>query len=157
MATAMKKVEKIRQIVRLKHLVMHWKFMNLPRYVLSYDNSNAIPHLGLNRRTPSDFLAVYIRPKRIRFVIPARFVNLPVFVGLLKKVEEFGFQSNEGLVLPCEVVFSRRSCGIFVSMTSLKTLIEFAKEVGGVGLKIPTITHVKFIATCCGKILKNII
>ncbi|XP_050117651.1 protein SMALL AUXIN UP-REGULATED RNA 51-like [Malus sylvestris] len=103
MATAMKKVEKIRQIVCLKHLVMRWKFMNLPRYALSYDNSNVIPPLGLNQRIPSDFLAVYIGPERIWFVIPARFVNLPVFVGLLKKVEEeFGFQSNEGLVLPCE-------------------------------------------------------
>ncbi|KAM1087447.1 hypothetical protein EV1_012997 [Malus domestica] len=117
MATAMKKVEKIRQIVCLKHLVMRWKFMNLPRYALSYDNSNVIPPLGLNQRIPSDFLAVYIGPERIWFVIPARFVNLPVFVGLLKKVEEeFGFQSNEGLVLPCEVVFSRRSCGLWRKM-----------------------------------------
>ncbi|KAH0979204.1 hypothetical protein GBA52_006381 [Prunus armeniaca] len=36
----------------------------------------------------------------------ARFVNLPVFVGLLKKAEEeFGFGCSGGLVLPCEVGF----------------------------------------------------
>ncbi|CAL8126719.1 unnamed protein product [Prunus armeniaca] len=39
-------------------------------------------------------------------VIQARFVNLPVFVGLLKKAEEeFGFGCSGGLVLPCEVGF----------------------------------------------------
>ncbi|BBG92714.1 SAUR-like auxin-responsive protein family [Prunus dulcis] len=106
MATAMKKVEKIRQIVRLKQLVMRWKLTSLRRRsVLSYDDSGAFPS-GSNRRIPAGFLAVYVGAERIRFVIQARFVNLPVFVGLLKKAEEeFGFGCSGGLVLPCEVGF----------------------------------------------------
>lgn len=44
--------------------------------------------------------------ERRRFLIPARFLNLPVFVALLKMTEEeFGFECSGGLVLPCEVEF----------------------------------------------------
>ena len=44
--------------------------------------------------------------ERIRFIIPTRFLRLPIFVALLNKAkEEFGFQARRGLVLPYEVVF----------------------------------------------------
>ncbi|XP_009341743.2 auxin-responsive protein SAUR50-like [Pyrus x bretschneideri] len=142
MATAMKKVEKIRQIVRLKQLVMRWKFMSLRRSVVSYDNSIALPPLGLNRRIPSGFLAVYVGPERIRFVIPARFVNLPVFVGLLKKAEEeLGFQSNGGLVLPCEVVFFKEM---------LRFLEKDESRFGRLGLDelLKVVSEVGFVDSC---------
>ncbi|XP_062029712.1 protein SMALL AUXIN UP-REGULATED RNA 51-like [Rosa rugosa] len=107
---AMKKVEKIRQIVRLKQIMMRWKLASLRlrlRPALSYDDDSDSSSSGSStRRTPSGFLAVYVGPERRRFVIPARFVNLPVFVGLLEKAaEEFGFETTGGLVLPCEVAF----------------------------------------------------
>ncbi|WVZ24444.1 indole-3-acetic acid-induced protein ARG7-like [Vigna radiata var. radiata] len=92
-----KKVDKIRQIVRLKHLMSRWKQMSLRRR--SEDSSST-------RRPPSGFTFVYVGPERTRFAIPARFLNLPVFEGLLKQTEEqFGLRGNGGLVLPCQVPF----------------------------------------------------
>ncbi|KAL8223530.1 hypothetical protein R6Q57_019005 [Mikania cordata] len=79
----MKSGNKISQIVRLKQVVQRWR-----------------------RRIPSGgSLAVYVGVERRRFVIPTRFLNLPVFISLLNKAEEeFGFQTSGGLVLPCDVV-----------------------------------------------------
>ncbi|KAI3711832.1 hypothetical protein L1987_70380 [Smallanthus sonchifolius] len=83
----MKSGNKISQIVRLKQVVQRWR-----------------------RRLPSaGYLAVYVGAERRRFVIPTRFLNLPVFVSLLNKAEEeFGFQTSGGLVLPCDVVFFKK-------------------------------------------------
>ncbi|KAI3524074.1 hypothetical protein L2E82_03749 [Cichorium intybus] len=80
----MKRGNKISQIVRLKQVVQRWR-----------------------RRIPSaGSLAVYVGAEHRRFVIPTRFLSLPVFVSLLNKAEEeFGFQTTGGLVLPCDVVF----------------------------------------------------
>ncbi|KAF9617546.1 hypothetical protein IFM89_037358 [Coptis chinensis] len=78
------------------------------RSELSLTDSDSEPEPGLsnNRRIPSGYLAVYVGPQRKRFVIPTRFLKLPIFISLLKKSEEeFGFQLNGGLVFPCEVRF----------------------------------------------------
>nr|XP_043626143.1 auxin-responsive protein SAUR21-like [Erigeron canadensis] len=80
----MKTGNKISQIVRLKQVVQRWR----------------------RRIATAGSLAVYVGTERRRFIIPTRFLNLPVFVSLLNKAEEeFGFQSSGGLVLPCDVVF----------------------------------------------------
>ncbi|KAI3664834.1 hypothetical protein L6452_43443 [Arctium lappa] len=72
------------QIVRLKKVVQRWRCR--------------IPSVGS--------LAVYVDVERRRFLIPTRYLNLPVFVSLLNIAkEEFGFQTDGGLVLPCNVVF----------------------------------------------------
>ncbi|XP_027344219.1 indole-3-acetic acid-induced protein ARG7-like [Abrus precatorius] len=95
MASAMKKVDKIRQIVRLKQLMSRWKHISLRRR----------PD-ATTRRPPPGFLFVYVGAERMRFAIPARFLNLPVFHGLLKQTEEeFGLRGNGGLLLPCQVPF----------------------------------------------------
>ncbi|XP_040998004.1 auxin-responsive protein SAUR20-like [Juglans microcarpa x Juglans regia] len=100
MATSTKRAETIRQIVRLKQVMLRWKYANLRRQTVLPTSS------GSGRRIPAGFLAVYVGPERKRFVIPTRFLNLPVFVALLDKAEEeFGFQRTGGLVLPCEVGF----------------------------------------------------
>uniref|UniRef100_A0A3Q7H8N1 Uncharacterized protein n=2 Tax=Solanum lycopersicum TaxID=4081 RepID=A0A3Q7H8N1_SOLLC len=99
----------ITQIVRLKQVVKRWKHKSLKRRgVLSYSSSDSdepvLPGSNRRRRTPSGSLAVYVGPERTRFVIPTRFLNLPVFISLLDKAEEeFGYQRTGGLVLPCEV------------------------------------------------------
>ncbi|KAK6789831.1 hypothetical protein RDI58_013631 [Solanum bulbocastanum] len=109
---SIKKVHMITKIVRLKQVVKRWKDNSLrPRSVLSYSSSDsdepAQPDSNSRRRTPSGSLAVYVgvdENERRRFVIPTRFLNLPVFISLLDKAEEeFGFQPTGGLVLPCEV------------------------------------------------------
>lgn len=72
------------------------------RSVLSQSDSDSDHYSA--RRIPSGFLAVYVGEERRRFVIPARFMNLPVFGALLNRAEEeFGFQPSGGLVLPCEL------------------------------------------------------
>ncbi|XP_059637773.1 protein SMALL AUXIN UP-REGULATED RNA 51-like [Cornus florida] len=127
MASADKKVNKITQIVRLKQVMQRWKNMSLKRRsVLSYSDPDTSSESGANRRTPSGSLAVYVGAERRRFVIPTRFLNLPVFVSLLNKAEEeFGFQSNGGLVLPSEVGFFREM---------LKLLERDEQRFGGLGL-----------------------
>ncbi|TMW92826.1 hypothetical protein EJD97_012515 [Solanum chilense] len=110
---SIKKVHMITKIVRLKQVVKRWKDNSLrTRSVLSYSSSDsdepAQTDLNCNRRrTPSGSLAVYVgvdENERRRFVIPTRFLNLPVFISLLDKAEEeFGYQPTGGLILPCEV------------------------------------------------------
>ncbi|XP_055808155.1 auxin-responsive protein SAUR28-like [Solanum dulcamara] len=109
---SIKKVHMITKIVRLKQVVKRWKDNSLrPRSVLSYSSSDSDEpaQTNSNRRTPSGSLAVYVgvhENERRRFVIPTRFLNLPVFISLLDKAEEeFGYQPTGGLVLPCEVEF----------------------------------------------------
>ncbi|RWR75210.1 auxin-responsive protein SAUR71-like protein [Cinnamomum micranthum f. kanehirae] len=105
MATAMKKVDKIRQIVHLKQLAKRWKAISLLRRpVFSHPDSDSDSNPP--RRITSGFFAVYVGAEQIRFVIPTRFLSLPIFVALLNKAEEeYGFQARGGLVLPCEVGF----------------------------------------------------
>ncbi|XP_015889244.3 protein SMALL AUXIN UP-REGULATED RNA 51 [Ziziphus jujuba] len=109
MAGAM--VHKISQIVRLKQLMLRWKHVSVRRRPVYCSDSEphaaAVANDPTSRRIPSGFLAVYVgSTERRRFLIPARFLNLPVFVALLKKAEEeFGFECSGGLVLPCEVGF----------------------------------------------------
>ncbi|GFS37410.1 hypothetical protein Acr_00g0051840 [Actinidia rufa] len=110
----MKKVNKITQIVRLKQLMQRWRHVSLNRRpVRSGPTPTPTPTPTPNRTgstrgrlTPSGFVAVYVGPGRRRFVIPTRFLNLPVFVALLDQAEEeFGLRSSGGLTLPCDVVF----------------------------------------------------
>ncbi|RDX79502.1 Auxin-responsive protein SAUR50, partial [Mucuna pruriens] len=109
MAGAMKKVDKIRQIVRLKQLVTRWKHISLRRRSCALPSHSEDPCAVVTtaaRRPPSGFIFVYVGPDRARFSIPARFLNLAVFDGLLKQTEEeFGLRGNGGLVLPCQVAF----------------------------------------------------
>ncbi|MCL7044132.1 hypothetical protein MKW94_005199 [Papaver nudicaule] len=113
---------KIRKIVQLKQVMKRWKSMSLGKThhhhrsesssysdQFSNDIDSRNRKRSLKRIPSSGNLAVYIGPERRRFVIPTRYLNLPIFVSLLKKSEEeYGFQSNGGLVLPCEVVFFKR-------------------------------------------------
>ncbi|KAL3644245.1 hypothetical protein CASFOL_012177 [Castilleja foliolosa] len=110
MASAVKKVNMISQVVRLRQLVQRWKTKSLTRRrtALCYSSSSSDSDraAGSNRITPSGCLAVYVGPGLTRFVIPTRFLNLPVFVALLQQAEEeFGFQTAGGLALPCEPGF----------------------------------------------------
>ncbi|XP_020112587.1 auxin-responsive protein SAUR32-like, partial [Ananas comosus] len=47
--------------------------------------------------------------ERRRFVVPVGFVNHPLFAGLLREAEEeFGFQHDGALTLPCRLDHFRR-------------------------------------------------
>ncbi|XP_047320668.1 auxin-responsive protein SAUR50-like [Impatiens glandulifera] len=111
MASAVKKVNKISQIVRLKQIMLKWKNLSIKRRtVLScIDENHHSDDFETDLSgpiTPSGSVAVYVGEEHRRFVIPTRFLNLPVFVSLLDQAaEEFGFKSNRGLSLPCEIHF----------------------------------------------------
>ncbi|KAF6141762.1 hypothetical protein GIB67_027940 [Kingdonia uniflora] len=52
---------------------------------------------------PKGFVAVYVGQNMRRFVIPASYLSLPDFRVLMEKAaEEFGFEQEGGLRLPCE-------------------------------------------------------
>ncbi|KAK4369204.1 hypothetical protein RND71_012996 [Anisodus tanguticus] len=130
----------ITQIVRLKQVVKRWKNKSLKRTgVLSHSSSDSEEPAssGSNRRTPSGSLAVYVGPERTRFVIPTRFLNLPVFISLLDKAaEEFGYQRTGGLFLPCEVEYFPEILRLLdrdenrFGFISLDELVKMITEVG---------------------------
>ncbi|CAL9046922.1 protein SMALL AUXIN UP-REGULATED RNA 12-like [Musa acuminata AAA Group] len=96
---AMKKVEKIRQVVQLKQVMRRWRALSLRRRG-EEDGSRGAVRPGS--------VAVYVGQERRRFVIPTRFLNLPVFAALLQRAEEeYGFPPAGGLALPCDPAFFR--------------------------------------------------
>ncbi|WOG84727.1 hypothetical protein DCAR_0103911 [Daucus carota subsp. sativus] len=68
-----------------------------------------------NRPTdvPKGHFAVYVGENRTRHVVPISFLRHPEFQGLLRRAEEeFGFDHDRGLTIPCEE-------RVFESLTSL--------------------------------------
>ncbi|GLJ24055.1 hypothetical protein SUGI_0458500 [Cryptomeria japonica] len=61
---------------------------------------------GLPRDVPKGHFVVYVGSERSRFVIPTTYLSHPLFQILLEKAEEeYGFDHQMGLTLPCEEVF----------------------------------------------------
>ncbi|OVA19266.1 Auxin-induced protein [Macleaya cordata] len=55
------------------------------------------------REVPRGYLAVYVGSESQRFVIPATYLSFPDFRVLMERVEEeFGFEQEGGLRIPCE-------------------------------------------------------
>lgn len=103
-------------------------------------------------RTPSGFLAVYVGPERERFLIPTRYVNLPVFVTLLKRAEEeYGFKFSGGIVVPCEAEFFRKVLNFLEKderMFGKLELDEFLNMFSEVGFDSSCKTSSYNISTC---------
>ncbi|RWR86481.1 auxin-responsive protein SAUR71-like protein [Cinnamomum micranthum f. kanehirae] len=99
-------MDTIRQIVKLKQVMQMWRSMTMSTHS-RFDDSDESD--SSRPRVPPGYFAVYVGAERRRFVIPTRFLNLPLFVSLLERAEEeFGLQMSGGLVLPCEVGFFER-------------------------------------------------
>lgn len=59
---------------------------------------------SLSSTTPVGFFALYVGEERQRFVVPTSFLSHPLIKMLLdKSYNEFGFEQNSGLVVPCSV------------------------------------------------------
>jgi SAUR family protein len=60
-------------------------------------------------RAPKGHFVVYVGNEMKRFVVPTSYLNSPIFQQLLDKAaEEFGFDNQNGIVLPCdESTFNR--------------------------------------------------
>jgi SAUR family protein len=119
-----KKMDGILQIVRLRQLVKKWHMIagsqNSPSGTVLCSLSPKSNHRSpvsddsdqdcCTNQTwpPSDvpegYLAVYVGRERRRFIIPTSYLSRPVFRTLLDRAEEeFGFDHQGGLTIPCEV------------------------------------------------------
>ncbi|KAF9599598.1 hypothetical protein IFM89_001094 [Coptis chinensis] len=68
---------------------------------------------GLPVDVPKGHFVVYVGEKRSRFIVPISFLTHPEFQSLLQRAEEeFGFDHDMGLTIPCEEV-------VFRSLTSM--------------------------------------
>ncbi|KAJ0466645.1 putative small auxin-up RNA [Helianthus annuus] len=81
---------KLSQTVVLKHIVK--KCSSLSR--------KQQPHFG---DVPKGHFVVYVGVNRSRYIVPVSFLSHPDFQRLLQQAEdEFGFDHNLGLTIPCE-------------------------------------------------------
>ncbi|CAN6452626.1 unnamed protein product [Victoria cruziana] len=104
-----KKPNKISEIVRLQQLVKRWrklasapknsgkKSISFLKRTLSFSDSSKLGDV------PKGYLAVCVGKEMKRFVIPTDYLSHYAFVDLLKEAEEeFGFQNEGALRIPCE-------------------------------------------------------
>ncbi|KAH7515261.1 protein SMALL AUXIN UP-REGULATED RNA 51 [Ziziphus jujuba] len=125
-----KKSNKIREIVRLQQILKKWKKLaNAPKNTTtattssaSNNSSNTSKGMKFIKRTlsfsdvsgassnsnndvvPKGFLAVCVGKELKRFIIPTEYLGHQAFRILLQEAEEeFGFQQEGVLKIPCEV------------------------------------------------------
>ncbi|CAN0906349.1 Auxin-responsive protein SAUR50 [Linum grandiflorum] len=68
---------------------------------------------GLPLDVPKGHFVVYVGENRSRYIVPISFLSRPEFQSLLHKAEEeFGFDHDMGLTIPCEEI-------VFQSLTSM--------------------------------------
>lgn len=119
------KVTGIRHIMRLRELLHKWQSVTLGQKNSQKSASGIPPAVNKRLRSlsnnwdsdedgcaspepPSDvpkgYIPVYVGPEKRRFVIPTSYLGLPVFKVLLEKAEEeFGFDHQGALTIPCEI------------------------------------------------------
>ncbi|KAK9705668.1 hypothetical protein RND81_07G074800 [Saponaria officinalis] len=127
------KISGIRQIVKLKEIIHKWQNITLSKRSNDNLNQQQYEHVGISTSVskrlkesisvcdsdeegchspepPPDvlkgFLAVYVGEEipRRRFIIPTKYLSHHLFKVLLEKAEEeFGFDHDGGLTIPCEI------------------------------------------------------
>lgn len=134
----------IRQIIHLKQVMRRWKAMSLKhKHARDPSDSDSDFESDSDHQIPLGFLAVYVGEVRMRFLIPTRFLKLPIFTHLLKIAEEeYEFKISGGIVLPCEVDFFKQV---------LRVLEGDEKSYGGLELHEfwKLIREVGFVSSSC--------
>lgn len=119
------KMTGIWQIVRLREMLHKWQLVALSKKEEQPCSSGIPPSVDKRLKNvlsqcdsdeescqspqpppdvPKGHCPVYIGPEQRRFVIPTSYLSLPVFKLLLEKAEEeFGFDHQGALTIPCEV------------------------------------------------------
>uniref|UniRef100_A0A453CSS7 Uncharacterized protein n=1 Tax=Aegilops tauschii subsp. strangulata TaxID=200361 RepID=A0A453CSS7_AEGTS len=86
-----KKSNKITEIVRLQQMLKKWRKLSVASSAASGP-------------PPKGHLAVSVGPAMRRFVIPTEYLKHQAFAALLREAEEeFGFQQEGLLRIPCDV------------------------------------------------------
>jgi SAUR family protein len=89
---------KIRDIVRLQQLLRKWKRLALAPKAGKHGGGGAAAGV------PKGFFAVCVGEEMKRFVIPTEYLGHWAFEELLREAEEeFGFQHEGALRIPCDV------------------------------------------------------
>ncbi|XP_047328517.1 auxin-responsive protein SAUR50-like [Impatiens glandulifera] len=79
----------------------------------SYDGDDQEGDYNFPVDVPKGHFAVYVGENRTRYIVPISLLNHPEFQFLLQRAEEeFGFNHDMGLTIPCEEV-------VFRSLTSM--------------------------------------
>ncbi|XP_073011569.1 auxin-induced protein 6B-like [Typha latifolia] len=101
---------KIAEIVRLQQMLKKWKKLAVApksssksskffKRTLSFSDASQ-----LSKEVPKGFFAVCVGEEMKRFVIPTEYLGHWAFADLLREAEEeFGFQHEGVLSIPCEV------------------------------------------------------
>ncbi|KAE8098573.1 hypothetical protein FH972_016626 [Carpinus fangiana] len=89
-------------------------------------------HASLSSTTPVGFFALYVGEERQRFVVPTSFLSHPLIKMLLdKSYNEFGFEQNSGLVVPCSVsTFQERIAGVLPAVEQRDGVSDGVKGFG---------------------------
>ncbi|XP_062097163.1 auxin-responsive protein SAUR50-like [Humulus lupulus] len=75
-------------------------------------NNEDYDEQGLPLDVPKGHFVVYVGENRSRYIVPISFLSRPEFQSLLHKAEEeFGFDHDMGLTIPCQE-------DVFLSLTS---------------------------------------
>ena len=118
---AIRKSNKLSQTAVLKQILKRCS---------SLGKKNDYDEDGLPLDVPKGHFAVYVGEKRSRYIVPISFLTHPEFQCLLRQAEEeFGFDHDMGITIPCEeVVF--RSLTSMLRWNKAKSLMGFLEEDG---------------------------
>ncbi|XP_073025156.1 auxin-responsive protein SAUR50-like [Primulina eburnea] len=102
---ALKKSNKLPQAATLKQILKRCSSLGKKH---GYDDEDDLP-----MDVPKGHFAVYVGENRTRYIVPISFLSHPEFQCLLRRAEEeFGFDHEMGITIPCEEV-------VFRSLTSM--------------------------------------
>ncbi|GAV74345.1 Auxin_inducible domain-containing protein [Cephalotus follicularis] len=94
-----KKSNKLPQTTGLKQIIKRCS---------SFGRKHGYGQDGLPDDVPKGHFAVYVGENRSRYIIPISWLGHPEFQSLLQRAEEeFGFNHDMGLTIPCEEVVFR--------------------------------------------------
>ncbi|KAK9165222.1 hypothetical protein Scep_000413 [Stephania cephalantha] len=95
---------KLSQPAVLKQIVK--RCSSLGKKQAGYDDQEGLIPLDV----PKGHFAVYVGENRSRFIVPISFLAHPEFQTLLHRAEEeFGFDHDMGITIPCEEVAFRKA------------------------------------------------
>ncbi|KAL3539041.1 hypothetical protein ACH5RR_002407 [Cinchona calisaya] len=102
---AIRKSNKLPQAAVIKQILKRCSSLGKKH---GYDDEDSLPV-----DVPKGHFAVYVGENRSRYIVPISFLTHPEFQCLLRRAEEeFGFDHEMGLTIPCEEV-------VFRSLTSM--------------------------------------
>ncbi|KAF8022716.1 hypothetical protein BT93_F0278 [Corymbia citriodora subsp. variegata] len=106
---AIKKSNRLPQTAVLKQILKRCSSLGKRSSSQGYEQEGG----GFPLDVPKGHFVVYVGENRTRYIVPISFLNRPEFQSLLQQAEEeFGFDHDMGLTIPCEEV-------VFQSLTSM--------------------------------------